>query len=96
MNGNKKISRVIYNGNDNKKYIKLNKEFILLSKLSPKQSIINDKKIEKEVIIKYKSTGNKTSFMNDNKKISRVIHIGTDNEKYIKLDKEFILLSKFI
>ena len=108
MNNNKIIKRIIYIGTDNNNYVKLNKEFELLSNLIKKDDIYHkkekkeekekkekkEKKEEKEN--KYKSTGIKVNIMNNKKIMKRIIYIGTDNNNYVKLNKEFELLSNLI
>ena len=99
-NNGKVIKRIIYLGNDNNNYVKLNKEYELVSNLikgEPKEikkKSKEPKEIKKE--IKYKSTGVKVDIINNKKVIKRIIYLGNDNNKYVKLNKEYELLSKLI
>ena len=100
INNGKVIKRIIYLGNDNNNYVKLNKEYELVSNLikgEPKEikkKSKEPKEIKKE--IKYKSTGVKVDIINNKKVIKRIIYLGNDNNKYVKLNKEYELLSKLI
>jgi hypothetical protein len=43
---------------------------------------------------KYKKTNNKVEFTYKNKKYNRVIYINAKNKKYVRLNNEYLLLSK--
>jgi hypothetical protein len=94
INNGKVIKRIIYLGNDDNKYVKLNKEYELLSNLIKEEQKEIKKKSKKE--IKYKSTGVKVDIINNKKVIKRIIYLGNDNNKYVKLNKEYELLSNLI
>ena len=100
INNGKVIKRIIYLGNDNNNYVKLNKEYELVSNLikgEPKEikkKSKEPKEIKKE--IKYKSTGVKVDIINNKKVIKRIVYLGNDNNKYVKLNKEYELLSNLI
>ena len=104
MNNNKLIKRIIYLDKNNNKYVKLNKDYILLSGLIKKDDVYynehnkqkkeikgEEKKEKKE--IKVKSSGVKVDIMNNNKLIKRIIYLDKNNNKYVKLNKDYVLLS---
>ena len=120
MNNNKLIKRIIYLDKNNNKYVKLNKDYILLSGLIKKDDVYynehkkqkkeikgeekkdkkeeekkekKEKKEEEKKEIKVKSSGVKVDIMNNNKLIKRIIYLDKNNNKYVKLNKEYVLLS---
>jgi hypothetical protein len=96
INNNKIIKRIIYIDKNKNKYVKLNKDYILLSDLIKKDDIyyINQpKKKEIKPEIKLKSSGIKIDVINNKKVIKRLIYIDKNNNKYVKLNKEYELLS---
>ena len=100
INNNKIIKRIIYIDKNKNKYVKLNKDYILLSDLIKKDDIyyINQpkkKEGKKEIKseIKLKSSGVKIDVINNKKIIKRLIYIDKNNNKYVKLNKEYELLS---
>ena len=69
------------------KYTYNDKEYELLSNLIKEEQKEIKKKSKKE--IKYKSTGVKVDIINNKKVIKRIIYLGNDNNKYVKLNKEY-------
>ena len=96
MNNNKIIKRIIYLDKNKNKYIKLNKDYILLSNLTIYDNIyhINEQKEEKKEKKEiFKSSGVKIDIINKKKVIKRIIYLDKNKNKYIKLNKEYELLS---
>jgi hypothetical protein len=95
MNNKKVIKRIIYLDKNKNKYIKFNKDYILLSNLLIKDDIyyLNEPKKQKKEEKKLKSSGVKVDVINNKKIIKRIIYIDENKNKYVKLNKEYELLS---